>query len=320
MAPSVTFARDVVPGSVSASTVSLLDGRTGTPVQATVTYDGAARTETVTPTTPLYDNTPYRLTVSGVADASGATTDTAYSSTFQTVDVAPPAVGSFTATGALRAATLTWTSPAVKDLDHYIVRMATGPTPPSGVTTGTGVYSGPGTSVSVPNLVQGTTYSFRIWARDRSGKDSPSSSRTLVGTAETMSSTVTSLTYGGAVTLSSRLTRRDTGGAIAGVPVQLLLAQGRHHGVEPHDDADLEFEGHRVLRPQAVDVGRVHVGLPRFRELRRFEQRAASCGGPHGRHRCRQPRLAGAGRHVHDVRVGRAHARGPAGLPPEVCR
>jgi len=99
--------------------------------------------------------------------------------------------------------------------------MATGPTPPSGVTTGTGVYSGPGTSVSVPNLVQGTTYSFRIWARDRSGKDSPSSSRTLVGTAETMSSTVTSLTYGGAVTLSSRLTRRDTGGAIAGVPIQL---------------------------------------------------------------------------------------------------
>ena len=90
---------------------------------------------------------------------------TAYSSTFRTVDVAPAGVGSFTATGALRAATLTWKAPAVNDLDRYIVRMATGSTPPANVTAGTGVYSGtgasvegqphPGHDVQLPDLGQG---------------------------------------------------------------------------------------------------------------------------------------------------------------------
>ncbi|GAA2018438.1 hypothetical protein GCM10009740_02830 [Terrabacter terrae] len=219
--PTVTFARDVDAATVSASTVRLLNGRTGSAVPATVTYDAARRTTTVKPTTPLYDNAPYRLTVSGVKDTAGATMPTAYSITFRTVDVTPPAVGSFTATGALRAATLVWKAPTVNDLDRYIVRMAAGSTPPASVTTGTAAYSGTGTSASVPGLTQGTTYSFRIWAKDRSGKLSAPSSRTLVGTAETMTSNVTSLTYGGSVTVSSRLTHRDTGGSVVGVPVQL---------------------------------------------------------------------------------------------------
>ena len=145
---------------------------------------------------------------------------TAYSSTFRTVDVAPKGVGAFRATGALRAATLTWTAPAVNDLDRYIVRMATGSTPPANVTTGTGVYSGTALSAKV-NLAQGTTYSFRIWAKDRSGRYSPASSVKLVGTAETIGSSTTSLTKGRFVTVSSKLTRRDTGGPISGVPVQL---------------------------------------------------------------------------------------------------
>lgn len=220
-APTVTFARDITSTTVTASTVQLLDGRTGSAVPASVTYDAATRTASAKPTAPLYDDTPYRLTVSGVTDTSGTTMDTAYSSTFQTVDLAPPAVGSFTATGSLRAATLSWKAPVITDLDRYVVRMAAGTTPPASVTSGTGVYSGSGTSVTVPNLAQGTTYSFRIWTQDRSGKLSPASSRTLVGTAETMSSNVTTLTYRGAVTLSTRLTRRDTGAALTGVPVQL---------------------------------------------------------------------------------------------------
>jgi hypothetical protein len=145
---------------------------------------------------------------------------TAYTSTFRTADVAPPAVGSFKATGALRAATLTWTPPRINDLDRYIVRMATGSTPPSSVAAGTGVYSGTGTSAKV-NLAQGTTYTFRIWVKDRSGRYSPAPSVRLVGTAATIASNVTSLRYGGSVTLSSKLIRKDTGAAISGVPVQL---------------------------------------------------------------------------------------------------
>lgn len=218
--PTVTFARDVVPSSVTTSTVRILNGRNGSAVPASVTYDAVKRTATVRPTSPLYDNAPYRLTVSGVKDTSATTMTTAYSSTFRTVDVAPKGVGAFRATGALRAATLTWTAPGVNDLDRYIVRMATGSTPPANVTTGTGVYSGTALSAKV-NLAQGTTYSVRIWAKDRSGRYSPASSVKLVGTAETIGSSTTSLTKGRFVTVSSKLTRRDTGGPISGVPVQL---------------------------------------------------------------------------------------------------
>ncbi|MFC7596374.1 S8 family serine peptidase [Terrabacter sp. GCM10028922] len=218
--PTVTFARDVVPSTVTTSTVRLLNGRTGSVVPATVTYDSAKRTATIKPTTPLYDYAPYRLLVSSVKDTSGATMGTAYTSTFRTADLAPPAVGSFKATGALRAATLTWTAPHVNDLDRYIVRMAVGSTPPSSVAAGTGVYSGTGTSAKV-NLAQGTTYTFRIWVKDRSGRYSAAPSVRLVGTAETMSSSVTSLRYGGSVTLSSKLIRKDSGAAISGAPVQL---------------------------------------------------------------------------------------------------
>jgi subtilisin family serine protease len=218
--PTVTFARNVVPSTVTASTVRLLNGRTGSVVPATVTYDAVKRTATIKPTTPLYDYAPYRLLVWGVKDTSGATMGTAYTSTFRTADIAPPAVGSFKATGALRAATLTWTPPHVNDLDRYIVRMAVGSTPPSSVAAGTGVYSGTGTNAKV-NLAQGTTYTFRIWVKDRSGRYSPAPSVRLVGTAETMASTVTSVRYGSSVTLNSKLIRKDTGAAISGVPVQL---------------------------------------------------------------------------------------------------
>ncbi|CAN7535974.1 S8 family serine peptidase [Terrabacter sp. LjRoot27] len=218
--PTVTFARDVNASTVTTSTVRVVNGRTGSVVPATVAYDAAKRTATIRPTAALYDYAPYRLLVSGVKDSSGATMAEVSSSTFRTVDLAPAAVGSFKATGALRAATLTWKAPAVNDLDRYIVRMSTGSTPPANVTAGTGVYSGTATSATV-TLAQGTTYSFKIWAKDRSGKYSPSAWGKLVGTAETIGSSTTSLTKGRSVTLTSKLTRRDTGGAIAGVPVQL---------------------------------------------------------------------------------------------------
>jgi hypothetical protein len=221
-APTVTFARDVVPATVTASTVGVLDGRTGARLPATVTYTEATRVATVKPNATLYDNAPYRILVSGVQDASGATMTTPFTSTYRTVDTAPPVPGSFKAAGAWGSATLTWTAPAASDLGTYIVKMATGSTPPATVNSGTQVYWGAGTRVTVPKLASGTTYSFRVWARDRAMHYSAPATVTLVGTAETMASTVTALTYGGSVTVSSKLTRRDTGAPIAGVPVQLL--------------------------------------------------------------------------------------------------
>ena len=174
----------------------------------------------ISPAAPLYDAAAYRLVVSGVTDGGGTPMDTAFSTTFRTTDVTPPAAGSFTATGALRAATLSWKAPAITDLDAYVVRMAASATPPASVTSGTALYSGTGTSVTASNLT-GTTYSFRIWVKDRSGKFSAAATAKLVGSAVTMSSNVTSLTYGGSVTVSGKVTRRDTGAALAGVPVEL---------------------------------------------------------------------------------------------------
>ena len=221
-APTVTFQRDIVPASVTTSTVGILNGRTGARLAATVTYNQATRVATVKPTAALYDNAPYRVLVSGVQDTSSATMTTPFTSTFRTVDTAPPAPVAFTAAGAWASATLSWTAPAAYDLDTYIVKMAAGPTPPATVNSGTEVYWGAGTKVTVPKLANGTTYSFRIWARDRTQHYSSPATVTLVGTTTTMASSTTALTYGGSVTLSSKVTRRDTGAAIAGVPVQLL--------------------------------------------------------------------------------------------------
>jgi len=223
-APTVTFVRDAVPSTVSASTVRLVDGRTGAAVPATVSYDAARRTATVKPSTVLYDGAPYRLNVSGVKDTLSASMTTAYSSTFRTVDTAPPPVGAFRASGALRAATLTWTAPHLNDLDRYVVRMAAGTTPPATVTSGANAYSGTATKATV-SLAQGTTYSFRIWVKDRTGHYSASSWGRTVGTAASMTSNVTTVRKGYAVTLSGRVVRRDTGKGVAGATMQLYWRQ-----------------------------------------------------------------------------------------------
>lgn len=219
-APAVTFASDVVPSTVTTSTVRLLNGRTGAAVAATVRYDAARRTVTLTPTTRLYDGAPYRLSVSGVKDTSGTSMTTASSSTFRTVDTAPAAVGSLKAAGALRAATLTWTAPYTNDLDRYVVRMAAGTTPPASPTSGTSVYSGTATKATA-SLAQGTTYSFRVWAKDRTGHYSAAASLRMVGTVDSITSNVTSVRKGYAVTVSGRLVRKDTGKAVAGATMQL---------------------------------------------------------------------------------------------------
>ncbi|HEX2357747.1 MAG TPA: S8 family serine peptidase, partial [Micromonosporaceae bacterium] len=225
-AATVTFARAVDPASVSAATVRLVNGRSGAAVPATLGYD--AGTATLTPVAALQDNTPYRIVVAGLRDGTGAEQVGRFSTTFRTVDVAPPAVGNLKATGGQGSATLSWTVPAITDLDQVIVRMAAGTTPPSSPTAGTGVYAGTGPGVTVSGLAFGTTYTFRVWVRDRPGRYSGTApSVLLVGTRATISGNTTAVTYGGAVTVTGRLVRADTGAAIAGAPVQLLA---RHKG------------------------------------------------------------------------------------------
>lgn len=223
----MTFQRAVDAESVSSSTVRLVNGRTGTAVAASVWYDAGSRTARVTPAAALQADTPYRLVVDGVRDTSGETQTERFSSTFSTVDAAPDPVSNFMATGALRGASLSWTVPPIADFDQVIVRMATGTTVPSSVTSGTAVYAGTGSSVTVSGLTEGSTYTFGAWVRDRSGKLSSPSTVTLTGSAVTISSSVKTLTYGSSVSVTGQLTRTDTRAAIAGASVQLY---GRREG------------------------------------------------------------------------------------------
>ena len=226
--PTVTFAPEVDPASVTDSTVRLVHGRTGATVPAAISYDGTARLAKLTPAAPLQDNTPYRILVTGVRDTVGDVQAGRFTTTFRTADLAPPPVSDLKATGGIGTATVSWTRPAITDLDQVIVRRATGTTPPSSPTAGTAVYAGTGTSATATGLTTGTTYTFRAWVRDRSGKYSATAPTTsLVGSRTTISSNIATLTYGSAVTVTGKVVRASTGAAIAGATVQLY---GRRKG------------------------------------------------------------------------------------------
>lgn len=217
--PAVTFARAVVADSVNSTTVRLVHGRTGTAVAANVAYDAETKQAVLTPTTPLLDNTPYRIVVNGVQEAGG-TELAPFSSVFSTLDVAPPKL-TFDATGAYLAANLTWTVPALPDLDQVIVRRNPGTQVPT-MSTGTLVYAGTASGVKNTGLVQGATYTYAAWVTDRGGKTSPVAVTQLLGMKTTISATAALLNYGGTVTVRGSTVRIDNT-AYAGLPVNLYV-------------------------------------------------------------------------------------------------
>ena len=141
-APRLTFQRALDPASVTAETVRLVHGRTLATIATTVSYDVDSQSVTLTPAAPLTDNTAYRVVVGAVRDAGEATFTAGFSTTFRTVNTAPAAVGSVNATAGFTTAKLSWTLPAIEDLDQVIVRVAAGSTAPASPTAGTAVYAG----------------------------------------------------------------------------------------------------------------------------------------------------------------------------------
>ncbi|MBY8875992.1 hypothetical protein K7640_29615 [Micromonospora sp. PLK6-60] len=147
---------------------------------------------------------------------------------FTVAALPPPPVTALKAIGGVGSAALSWTLPAILDVDQVIVRRATGTTAPSSPTSGTAVYAGTGRSVTATGLASGSTYTFRFWVRDRGGRYSTvAPSVRLTGTRTTVGSNVTALAYGSAVTVTGKLVRADTGAAIGGAAVQLY---GRRKG------------------------------------------------------------------------------------------
>jgi hypothetical protein len=135
---------------------------------------------------------------------------------------APPApVTGFDATGQYSTATLRWTIPAGTSLGQVIVRRNTGLTPPPMPNVGTPVYAGTASSTTATGLANSTSYAFRAWVKDSSGKIGPGVDTVLVGTGATVAASTPSITYGGAVTLYTRATRKDNGASLVGVPLSL---------------------------------------------------------------------------------------------------
>ncbi|MEU4395440.1 S8 family serine peptidase [Kribbella sp. NPDC023855] len=216
--PTVTFPQSVSAETVTSRTVKLLNGRTGTTVAATVSYDPELHKATITPVTPLVEATPYKIVVDGVGWAGGSSIEP-ITTVFSTTDLVPPKLTTFAASGAYKAATVSWTIPALPDLDQVIIRQNVGGRAPT-LTTGTLVYAGTGTSVKVTGLALATTYTYAGWVKDRSGKVSPISAKALNGVKSGIRTSSTLINYGGAITLKGSVLRIDNV-AFAGLPVHL---------------------------------------------------------------------------------------------------
>ena len=91
----VTFSEPMDPTTINTTTVSLKNTATTAVVAATVTYDAATRTATLTPSAALAGNTRYTVTVTtGARDLSANGLASAFTSTFTTLnpDNTPPTV------------------------------------------------------------------------------------------------------------------------------------------------------------------------------------------------------------------------------------
>lgn len=216
--PTVTFARMLNAETVTASTVKLVNGKTGATVPATVSYDPTIRKATLTPVAPLLEATSYKIVVAGVEQNGGSPLEP-ITTVFSTVDLIPQKLTTFTATGAYLAANVAWTIPATPDLDQVIIRQNVGGIAPA-INTGTLVYSGTGTSVKVTGLKAATTYTYAGWVKDKGGKLSPISSKAVNGVKSGISTTAAAINYGGTITLKGSVLRIDNK-AFAGLPVQL---------------------------------------------------------------------------------------------------
>ncbi|HEY0616418.1 MAG TPA: DUF1906 domain-containing protein, partial [Kribbella sp.] len=133
----------------------------------------------------------------------------------------PAALTSFTATGAAGSAALRWTVPSGTTLGQVVVRRNTGATPPALPNNGTAVYAGTASTTTATGLANATSYAFRAWVKDSSGKVGPPTDLRLTGTGSTVAASASAIAYQGSVTLYSRVTRVDTNAGVVGVPMSL---------------------------------------------------------------------------------------------------
>ena len=133
----------------------------------------------------------------------------------------PAALTAFTGTGAYLSASLRWTVPVGTTLGQVVVRRNTGTTPPALPNVGTGVYAGTAGTTTATGLANATSYAFRAWVKDSTGKFGPPTELRLAGTGSTIAASSSSIPYTGSATIYSRVTQVDTKASAVGVPMVL---------------------------------------------------------------------------------------------------
>ncbi|MEV6283187.1 DUF1906 domain-containing protein [Kribbella sp. NPDC051770] len=156
---------------------------------------------------------------SGAHDETHGTVKLNIDSNAVNLTAPPAALTGFDATGAYSTAALKWN--AAPAGSQVIVRRNTGTTPPPLPNVGTAVYTGTASSTTATGLANATSYAFRAWVKDSSGKIGPGVDTVLVGTGATVAASAPAISYGGSVTLYTRATRKETGASLTGVPLSL---------------------------------------------------------------------------------------------------
>ncbi|MEV0291636.1 MULTISPECIES: S8 family serine peptidase [unclassified Kribbella] len=203
---AITFARDVDGDSVTIGTW-VRNAKTGAVVDMSISYDPATRQAVLEPITSWPEATPLLITASGILESGRVVPVEPFTSVFSTEDLVPQPV-QLSGAGAYLAANLSWKLPPTPDLDQVIVRRNVGSKAPT-ISTGTLVYTGTGTAVKDTGLAQGTTYTYAVWVKDRTGHYSTPAVKQLLGMKSGIATSSTLIDYGGSITIKGSTLRID---------------------------------------------------------------------------------------------------------------
>lgn len=167
-AMQVVFSKDMDPATINATTLTLIRKTTTTVLPATITYNPATRTATLTPTVPLKTDWTYIATViggaAGVKDLGGLALANTTTWSFYTTDTIGPRISNVIVTVTANSALVTWDTNENADSQIlYGVTSAYGQTTPL---AGALVLHH---SMTLTGLNAGTPYNYQIRGRDGFG-------------------------------------------------------------------------------------------------------------------------------------------------------
>lgn len=162
----VTFTKPVDPASITTATLTVIRKSTTTPVPATVSYDPATRTATLTPTVALLPNWTYTATVlggpEGIRGLDGIVMSATQTSVFYTTDTLPPRIFNVAATVITsRSATIRWETNENADS-----QVRYGLTAAYEISTPVNPTLVLDHAVNLTGLLPNTTYHYQVRSRD----------------------------------------------------------------------------------------------------------------------------------------------------------